>query len=162
MSGWALPVQRALCMLWIGLLAKLLRRHLSYGHALYSALGIILLLAPFSVLSASFWLSFGAVVLILYGVLGRLRLRTDWRASVRIQMNVGLGLLPFSLLFFQQVSWVSFPANLLAIPVVGFIILPISLIGSFLTLLHASTGKTLLLCAEKILALLWSVFRLFK
>ncbi len=157
LSGWALPVQRALCMLWIGLLAKLLRRHLSYGHALYSALGIILLLAPFSVLSASFWLSFGAVVLILYGVLGRLRLRTDWRASVRIQMNVGLGLLPFSLLFFQQVSWVSFPANLLAIPVVGFIILPISLIGSFLTLLHASTGKTLLLCAEKILALLWSV-----
>lgn len=78
LSGWALPVQRALCMLWIGLLTKLLRRHLSYGHALYSALGIMLLLAPFSVLSASFWLSFGAVALILYGVLGRLRLRTDW------------------------------------------------------------------------------------
>jgi competence protein ComEC len=156
LSGWALPVQRALCMLWIGLLAKLLRRHLSYGHTLYSALGMMLLLSPFSVLSASFWLSFGAVAFILYGVLGRLRPKKDWRASLRIQANVGLGLLPLSLLFFQQISWVSFPANFLAIPVVGFLILPISLIGSFLTLLHTSSGKILLLFTEKIFALLWS------
>lgn len=157
LAGFALPVQRALLMLFVFLGANLLRRHLAFAYALYCSLFAILVYAPFSVLSASFWLSFVAVAFILYASLGRLRPMQAWRSWGRIQCSVGLGLIPFSLLFFQQIAWVSFAANLVAIPAIGFIILPLVLLGSFLSIIVPFWGNALLILAERLLGLLWQI-----
>jgi competence protein ComEC len=157
LAGFALPVQRALLMLLVFLWANLLRRNLAFWHAWYCSLLIILVYSPFAVLSASFWLSFMAVAFILYAVVGRLQPVKGWRAWGRTQYNVGLGLIPFVLLFFQQISWISFAANLLAIPAIGFIILPLTLAGSFLSLFIPSWGDTLLVFTASLLELLWKV-----
>jgi competence protein ComEC len=155
LAGFALPVQRALLMLLVFLWANLCRRNFALGYAFTCSLLVILVWAPFSVLSASFWLSFMAVMFILYGVLGRLKAESGWRTWGRTQYSVGFGLIPLSLLFFHQISWISFIANLLAIPAIGFVILPLALLGSFMTLLIPVWGCALLVLTERLLELLW-------
>jgi competence protein ComEC len=155
LAGFAIPIQRALIMLLMVLYARLQRRNISSVYVFYAALFIILLYSPFSVLSASFWLSFMAVALILYANAGRLRVGKNRWAWARTQYTVGLGLIPFSLLFFHQIAWASFAANLIAIPFTGFLILPITFLASCLLLFIPSVGSVLLTLAEKLLEYLW-------
>ncbi|MDQ8039744.1 MAG: DNA internalization-related competence protein ComEC/Rec2, partial [Rickettsiella sp.] len=161
LSGFALPIQRALLMLLVFLGANLLRRNIVSGTAFYYALLIILAYSPFSVLSASFWLSFMAVALILYNGYGRLKHAKAWQAWGRTQFCVGFGLIPVSLLFFHQVSWISFIANAIAIPSVGFVILPLAFLGGVTTLIIPSFGSILLILAERLLEQLWQLLTYF-
>lgn len=161
LAGFAIPTQRALLMLSVFSLAIIKRRYLSSWHSFYLALLIILIIEPFSVLSASFWLSFTAVILIFYAVSNRIKPLKNWRAWCRIQLTVSLGLIPLSLLFFHQISWISFAANLIAIPTIGFLILPLSLLGSLLSLVSLAFGSHILIFAEQLLELLWKVLNFF-
>lgn len=161
LAGFAIPTQRALLMLSAFSLAIIQRRYLTSSHAFYLVLFIILIIEPFAILSASFWLSFSAVAFIFYAVANRMKPLKNWRAWCRIQLTVSLGLIPLSLLFFHQISWVSFVANLIAIPAIGFLILPLSLLGSLLSLISTFLGNHLLIFAEQILELLWKVLRFF-
>lgn len=52
-----------------------------------------------------------------------------WQQWGRAQWVLALGLLPISILFFQQTSLLNFVANIIAIPWVGFIVLPLCLLG---------------------------------
>ena len=52
-----------------------------------------------------------------------------WRAALRAQWLATWGLLPLSLAIFSRVSWISLPVNLMAIPVVTFAIVPMSMLG---------------------------------
>jgi competence protein ComEC len=71
------------------------------------------------------------VGLLIYGNGGRTG-EADWMWHwTRAQWVMAIGLIPLNLLFFQQLSWVGFIANLIAIPIVGFIILPLCLSGIF-------------------------------
>jgi competence protein ComEC len=157
LSGFALPVQRALVMLLVFLWASLFRRNITSGHAFYCALLIILVYAPFSVLSASFWLSFMAVAFILYRIVARLKPANAWQAWGQMQFGLSLGLIPFSLLFFHQIACLSFVANSIAIPVVGFIILPMALAGSLMTFIIPVGGNALLQLSERLLELIWQL-----
>lgn len=161
LAGFAIPTQRALLMLSAFSLAIIKRRYLTSWHSFHLALLIILILEPFSVLSASFWLSFTAVLLIFYAVSNRMKSLKGWRAGCRIQLTVSLGLIPLSLLFFHQISWISFAANLIAIPSIGFLILPLSLLGSLLSLASSVFGNPILIFSEKLLELLWKVLNFF-
>jgi hypothetical protein len=60
LAGLALPTQRALIMLSVGLAGILAYRQLRPGHALLLALVVVSLFDPFAVLGPGFWLSFGA------------------------------------------------------------------------------------------------------
>ncbi|WP_342219778.1 DNA internalization-related competence protein ComEC/Rec2 [Rickettsiella endosymbiont of Miltochrista miniata] len=161
LAGFAIPTQRALLMLSAFSLAIIKRRYLTSWHSFHLALLIILIIEPFSVLSASFWLSFTAVILIFYAVSHRIKPSKNWRAWCRIQLTVSLGLIPLSLLFFHQISWISFVANLIAIPTIGFLILPLSLLGSLISLVSLVLGNQLLIFAEQILELLWKGLNFF-
>ena len=161
LAGFAIPTQRALLMLSIFSLAIIKRRYLTSWHSFHLTLLIILIMKPFAVLSASFWLSFTAVILIFYAVSNRVKPLKNWRVWCRIQLTLSLGLIPLSLLFFQQISWISFIANLIAIPSIGFLILPLSLLGSLLSLVSAVLGKNILIFVEKLLELLWRLLSFF-
>ncbi|MGC1853750.1 MAG: DNA internalization-related competence protein ComEC/Rec2 [Candidatus Aquirickettsiella sp.] len=161
LAGFAIPTQRALLMLSTFSLAIIKRRYLTSWHSFHLALLVILIIEPFAVLSASFWLSFTAVLLIFYAVSSRIKPLKNWRAWCRIQFTVSLGLIPLSLLFFHQISWISFAANLIAIPSTGFLILPLSLLGSLLSLVSSALGNHILIFAEQLLELLWKVLNFF-
>lgn len=155
MAGFSLPTQRALIMTSVFLSAILFRKNLSAWSAWSLALLVILIMDPLSILSDSFWLSFGAVSLIIYGVGGRLHQKGIWWHWGRIQWVMAVGLIPFCLLFFQQTSLGGFIANAIAIPWVGFIVLPLTLIGSCLWFISPILSGWLWWSAEKSLELLW-------
>ncbi|KQQ86342.1 DNA internalization-related competence protein ComEC/Rec2 [Massilia sp. Leaf139] len=154
LAGYGVPAQRTLYMLAVVAFSLWLGRLTSVSHILCLALGLVVLLDPWAVLWAGFWLSFGAVGVILYAGLGRSNgtLR-GWRASLllaaRTQYAVTLGLVPLTLLLFSQVSLVGPVANALAIPVVSFVVTPLALFGS---LLPAPLAGPVLWCAHLALA----------
>lgn len=150
MAGLGLPTQRALIMLGVGALAMLLGRETQGSRVLALALLGVLLVDPWAVLSAGFWLSFGAVGVILLVLAGRVRRPAGWRAAVRIQLAITLATVPLLLALFNAFPLVSPVANALAIPLVSFLIAPLALIAMvlpfapILELAHALTAMMML------------------
>ena len=137
-AGFAVPAQRTLYMVGVVALALWANRMSSVSRVLALALLLVLLLDPWAVLAPGFWLSFGAVAVILYVATGRLqqghRLAPgpgllQWG---RIQWAITLALAPLLLVWFQQMSLVSPLANAVAIPIVSLVVTPLALAGSVL------------------------------
>jgi competence protein ComEC len=130
LAGFGVPAQRTLYMLGVVVVALLSGRHLAAPTVLGAALLLVLLLDPWAVLSAGFWLSFGAVTLLFYAANGRLA-QGHWLAAwLRTQWAITLGMIPLLLALFQQFSLVSPFANALAIPLVSLLVTPLALLGS--------------------------------
>jgi competence protein ComEC len=140
LAGFGVPAQRTLYMIAVVGAALWLGRIASVSHVLCAALGVVLLLDPWAVLWPGFWLSFGAVAVILYVSVGRAQPRNEADAGARrrrmladacrTQYAVTVGLVPLTLLLFGQVSLVSPLANAVAIPLVSFAVTPLALLGS--------------------------------
>lgn len=142
LAGFGVPAQRTLVMLAVATAALLSGRAIAAPRVLGTALVLVLLADPWAVLSAGFWLSFGAVALLFYIVTGGLPRHwlIEW---LRAQWAITLGLIPLLLALFQQFSLVSPLANALAIPLVSLLVTPLALLGSLpgmswaLSLAHA-------------------------
>lgn len=131
LAGFGVPAQRTLYMLCGATLALALDRAQSPTRILAPALFLVLLIDPWAVLGAGFWLSFGVVAALLHAGIGRGRDEAAWRAWGRAQWVASLALLPPLLFLFQEYSLVAPLANLLAIPMVSLIAVPLSLLAAF-------------------------------
>lgn len=147
LAGFGVPAQRTVIMLAAMVAALWWGRHISAGAVLAAALWGVTIVDPFSVRAPGFWLSFGAVALILYVSLGRLRPPAALPQWLRIQAALFLGLIPLTLALFQQFSLVAPLANAFAIPLVSLAVVPLTLLG----LLLPVDGPLLL--AERLMAL---------
>ena len=137
LAGFGVPAQRTLYMLGVVAFALWSGRITSVSHVLCAALGLVVLFDPWAVLWPGFWLSFGAVAIILYATVGRTGapqagLGNLLKLGARTQYAVTLGLVPLTMLLFAQVSIVSPLANAVAIPLVSFVVTPLALAGSML------------------------------
>lgn len=134
MTGYAVPAQRTFVMLAAVAACVLAGRHGSPSRVLALAALAVLAIDPWAVLSAGFWLSFGAVAAIFF-VMG---LRTGhtgrWRTALAEQAAVTVLMVPMLLALFHEVSWISPLANAVAIPVVSLVIVPLAIAGAFLPL----------------------------
>ncbi|WP_310448004.1 DNA internalization-related competence protein ComEC/Rec2 [Thiobacillus sp.] len=129
LAGFQVPAQRTLFMLAALVLAFWGQREPRPFSALIWALFIVLLIDPWAVLSAGFWLSFGAMAVILWVSFGRVAMPDKLRGWITVQAAVTLALAPALLLLFQQVSLISPLANAIAIPVVSWLVTPLALLG---------------------------------
>ena len=139
-SGWGVPAQRTVWMLGVVTLLRWQARHWPAALVWAMAGVVVLVLDPWALLQAGFWLSFVAVgVLMLTGTdlvpsaahsSGALRslLVRAW-GLWREQGVITLALAPLGLLFFGQLSWVGLLANLVAIPWVSVLVTPLALLG---------------------------------
>ncbi len=134
LAGFAISTQRALVMLAVVLAAIFWQRTLRPYQALTLALVGVLVLDPQAVLSYGFWLSFGAVTLLLFNLGGRLPSRDLWTRWGRAQWAVGIGLLPLLFLLFGRASLIAPLVNLVAVPVVSLLLAPV-LLASLLSLI---------------------------
>nr|WP_259460523.1 DNA internalization-related competence protein ComEC/Rec2 [Paraburkholderia sp. BL23I1N1] len=75
LAGFNVPAQRALWMAGVVALAFVSGRNLPRSVVLAWALGLVLLIDPWAVVSAGFWLSFCAVAAILFAMSGRPRVQ---------------------------------------------------------------------------------------
>ncbi len=134
LAGFGVPAQRTLYMVTTLALALWSGRNVSGSRLLALALLVVLVQDPLAVLSAGFWLSFGAVAILFYTGAGRVG-PDHWLSGWgRTQWSVTLGMLPALLALFQQFSLVSPFANALAIPVITFVVTPLALLGAVLPL----------------------------
>jgi competence protein ComEC len=132
LTGFAVPAQRTLYMVAVVALALWLNRLQSSSRVLATALGVVLVLDPWAVVSPGFWLSFGAVAVMLYVGVSAWRGRHWAIAWGRMQWAITIGLAPLLLVLFQQVSLVSPVANAIAIPVVSLVVTPLALAAAVL------------------------------
>jgi competence protein ComEC len=127
LAGMSVPTERTALMITILLAGLLLGRSWRLLDLWTVALVGVLLLEPFNVLTAGFWLSFGAVLIMLLWLQYRPAL-AFWRDGFRLQIILTLALLPIVWGMFDRVAWSSLPANLVAVPVITLVITPLSLL----------------------------------
>ncbi|MEP6941669.1 MAG: DNA internalization-related competence protein ComEC/Rec2 [Betaproteobacteria bacterium] len=127
LAGFQIPAQRTLYMLMVAGVGLWVSRPGTASAVWLWALAIVLAWDPWASLTPGFWLSFGAVGLLLYIGVGRIGRASAWREATRAQAAITVGLIPLMLILFQQVSLVSPLANAVAIPVVTFGVVPLAL-----------------------------------
>ena len=150
LSGFAVPAQRTVYMVAAVAAALWLNRNFSLAQILCIALLWVMIPDPWAVISPGFWLSFGAVALIMYVSAYRIDIghrstesatapgyapsgRVHWLGEyASVQWAMTIGLIPMLLGLFQQVSLVSPIANALAIPLISLIVVPLTLLGAVL------------------------------
>lgn len=159
LAGFSVPTQRAVVMIFCFMTGIISRRLMSVWRSYWLALAVVVLLDPLSPLMPGFWLSFAAVGIILYGMQGRLKPTSLWWRFGRAQWVVFLGLSPLTLAIFNMTSWVSPFANMLAIPWVSFVVVPLGLMGALLGLINERLGYYGFSLAEHAMALLWLLLK---
>jgi competence protein ComEC len=162
LAGWGAPAQRTCFMLATGVLLLSTRRTASVTAAVGLAAAAIVVLDPWAPLAAGFWLSFGAVIAIVWaGAGGAARptraldtVRDGLRAAVRTQWAATLAMVPLGAWFFASTSVVGPLANAVAIPLVGFAVTPLALAGGALGLAWPDAAAWLVVPAAVLLGAL--------
>lgn len=156
LAGLSIPTQRSFIMVTVVMMSFLVYRRYAFSQVISIALLLVLVLDPFAVMDPGMWLSFTAIAIIAYGMGCRSGDNNLWWRWGRVQLLMAIGLLPLLLLWFQQVSLVGILANLVAIPWVSLVVVPLVLSGTVLINLSVSLGGLLLTAADFSLSLLWS------
>lgn len=163
-SGWGVPAQRTVWMLLSLALLRSLGLRWPWPLCLLVSALLVTLIDPWAVGQAGFWLSFAAVGFLM-ATGDSESLPQNWQArlrqGLRSQWVATLGLAPLSLLFFQQMSLVGLLANLVAIPLVSFVITPLALAGALLPglwWLAEVAVRALMLSLQTLAAWPWAVW----
>jgi competence protein ComEC len=175
LAGWGVPARRTFFMLAAGALGYASRLPITGVQAVMWAAVVMTLLDPWSVLATGFWLSFGAVLILI-------RIATDefstppsegskpmlepsrlawlkqilW-AGARLQVLITLATTPVLAFLFHQTSLVTLAANAWAIPWVTFVATPLALLVSALCLLPLPDAGIAPLAWLAHLSLQWSL-----
>lgn len=168
-AGFSLAASRALIMVTLVLLGQWSMHATRPVNSLCLALGVMLFLIPLAPLTAGFWLSFGAVALLLLFALTPskdgclndegthenistvLNIVNTSAAYLRTQWVLLAGLFPLMCVFLGQVSLLAPVVNLLAIPFVGLIVVPLCLFGMALAIISPELAAYPLLWADLLL-----------
>lgn len=163
-AGLNIPTLRTLIMLGVVQWAYLWRNTFRVRDTLMLALVIVLLYDPLASFDFGFWLSFGAVAMLIFCFSGRLK--SPHKSSSRIPffsyfvefvksqwvMFIGL-LVPLSILVHTS-SLLAPPANFVAIPLVTFFVVPSLILSALCHFTFAEAEDFFLRCAEWGLSLL--------
>lgn len=143
LAGFSVPTRRTVFMLAVIAIALWRERRTGAAGVLSGALLLVTLLDPWAVLATGFWLSFGAVALLMTVSAGRIarpmplrgcrscRVIAEWG---RVQWTITIGMVPATLALFAQVSLVSPIANAIAIPLIGSVVVPMAVVAAVLPL----------------------------
>ena len=119
----------------------------------------VVLLDPLATLGYGFWLSFGAVCALLLGLSGRVDAEKGlarWvSSSLRAQWVVFLSLLPVLGSTSFQLPLGSMFVNLIAIPVVGMLLVPLFLVSLLVFAAFPLLGQSLLGLCSLLVTMLW-------
>ncbi len=160
LSGGAVSTQRALIMVGLLLLGGLLRRPRELANTLAIAALLVLLHEPTALFALSFQLSFGAVSVLALGHLLWFRLPVRWEmqkppsrlgrlrqtllASAFASVVASFALLPLTLVYFPQVPVWAPLANLVAVPLGGYLVVGSGLLALGVGCLSYDLGSWLL------------------
>ncbi len=143
LSGASVATQRAFVMVAVMFVAIVLERPAITLRAVAIAALVVLLIRPESLISPGFQMSFSAtiaLVVVFNAIRGVPFLSGRWGGVFGIVMRwffalfiasfvAGLATAPFSAFHFNQVAQYGLLANLLAVPVMGFVVMPAAVLA---------------------------------
>jgi competence protein ComEC len=129
LAGFALPTQRALIMITVFLTTLYSARQMLFTNVICIAVILVLVLDPFAIMATDFWLSFMAVIFILYITRFRINKHYNLVRWIQLQCMLSIALYPILIFWFLQIPLYSVLANIVAIPVIGFLVVPLSLLA---------------------------------
>jgi competence protein ComEC len=142
LAGMSPATQRAVIMVTVFLIALFFEREHDSMNTLAVAAMVILIWSPTALFEISFQLSFVAVFAILYALknipfISKLRMGPPKKTKrlalfVTVSAAAILGTLPVSLYYFNQTSLIGIFTNCLMVPLVGFLVVPLSLLAALL------------------------------
>ncbi len=154
-AGFTVPTRRAWVMVVLASWLWFRAGRVGSGTGWLVALGLVLLLDPFSPLDRGFWLSFGAVAVLLLVFSGRLRQPPATTTLVLAQCAIFAGLWPMLTFMDQAPAAVGWLANLVAIPWLSFVVMPVLILGGVLLGLAPASGALVGSAYDAVLGLLW-------
>lgn len=154
LAGFALPTVRTLLMIAAIVLARLARRPQGLAEAFSFALLGVLLLDPLSVLAPGFWLSFLGVAWLIW-CLPQASGDGVVKPFLQAQGVAMLGLLPLTAWFFSQASLPGPLVNLVGIPWISLVVVPLSLFGLALAPFSESGAAVCWHAAGETMSWLW-------
>ena len=158
LAGFTVPTRRALVMVAIAGWLLLGGRVSGPWQGWLMALGLVLLADPFGPLDQGFWLSFGAVAVLIL-VFSRIQGRPGpLKALVLAQAAVFAGLWPVLSILDQGAAWAGLAANIIAIPWLSFLVMPLLLLtGVVLLFTGGEAPAPLQWLLDQVLGGLWWV-----
>lgn len=163
LAGFSVPTQRSLIMVVVACAALLLRGRWQWSQALAIAAIAVLCINPFSILSVGFWFSFAATLCVLLAAQCAPPPQSQSYARfyqavwllIKLQFTLFIVMLPLLLFNYGRVYALSLPMNLLAVPWVSFISLPLAFIATALLPLWQDGAQYLLNLSAWSLSIYW-------
>lgn len=167
MAGFTTPTLRALVMVLTVQLCVVLHRVEHKRFAFSSALVVIAVIDPLAVWDAGFWLSFLAALVLILIFAGRYqklqggcdRAANGFLQALRSQWYLFFGLLIPLLLLMQRATLLAPVANIVAIPVVSLLVVPLLALSVLFRTLPGSwvqlISELLLRTADDVFSVLW-------
>jgi competence protein ComEC len=158
LAGFSLPTQRAMVVVVLVMLCKMFYLRVSPYVAFIWALFLIAVAQPLAVIGGSFWLSFSAVSILLFYFVPRITVKRNRSGLFLSQWILFVGMTAPLLLFVGKISWLGLVVNLVAVPYVSFITVPLCLMAAVLFFFSASAAQLLWQWAGLSIDGLWSLF----
>lgn len=170
LAGFSLPTQRAFIMIAVLICGLFWNARYQVSFRLLLAGFVVLLLNPLALTSSGFWLSFIAVAALLaFAGPFQARISVDQaevspgerlngvaRLFVQPQLIVFVALGVPLIFFTQQLSLLAPVVNIIAIPVVGFLIVPICFASLLISFVHEPAAILMFVAADGAISLLIS------
>ncbi|QIO05437.1 DNA internalization-related competence protein ComEC/Rec2 [Acinetobacter shaoyimingii] len=150
--GFEIPAMRTCLTVFIISLLLIFKQQINALKLLLCSASILLLIDPFGILSAAFWLSYGACFILIrvYQTVVQepqtpaQTHQTElsvWKSKLSkflyvlfdSQWKIFIALFPLVAIIFQQVSWIAPLVNLIAIPIIGIFVVPFEIVGACLS-----------------------------
>ena len=132
LAGLSIPTLRATLLVILFNVAYIVYRKISFAFILMFAAVVVLLADPLAFMQPGFWLSFGAVFFLMYGFSCRYQEHNWWRKIASAQVLVFFALFVPLVSMNMMVSFNSPLANLVAVPVMSLLIVPLLFFAAML------------------------------
>ena len=157
LAGFALATQRAFIMAAVAITWFLLGKRINPWHGWAFALLAVFALNQPSVQDAGLWLSFGTVALLLVTFFRQNKQHNGLSSLLVSQWYIFPGLSLLQAFFFDRFGMATFLANIIAIPFIGLMALPVLLFSCLLLLFVPTLGHKLLDLLDWAFDVFWQV-----
>lgn len=168
-AGLSISTQRSVIMVLIFIIAVVVDREKVFYNTLAAAAFIILIIAPLSIYDISFQLSFIAVFAIIYLVPkfqllwknmdGSKHYIKDYLLNpLAVSIAASICTAPFIMYYFNRISIIGSLANLIVVPLMGFVVVCIGLISSLMSFFYLPIANMLINISDVILLFsIWTI-----
>ncbi|MEL0049238.1 MAG: ComEC/Rec2 family competence protein, partial [Gammaproteobacteria bacterium] len=128
-TGAGSPVMRVAVTLLVVFALKLTQRPSAMWYVLAASMLVTSAAMPLQVFRSGFWLSYGAVAVLLFFFLPRRSATSALSGTILAQVVLFIGLSPLAVLVIGQSALVALPGNYLAVPILTLVTVPCLFLG---------------------------------